>query len=233
MENAFDLQFVLKYLFVLIDYLPVSLIILVFSLILGSIVGAFLAAPRLYKWPILNGGSTAFISFFRGTPIIIQLILIFYGLPELLKPLGIDTTRISPIIFVVLTFGLNTGASLAEIYRLAVNSVDRGQSEAAASVGMSARSTFLRIVFPQALRIAMPHLSNVVVSSLKDTSLAFSVGVMDMMGRGEAIGLVSYRLLEVYISLAIIYYILCLILQYGFSRIEHRMKRYSRVIIST
>ncbi|KQO04677.1 amino acid ABC transporter permease [Paenibacillus sp. Leaf72] len=233
MGNTFDWQSVVKYLLILIHYLPVSLMILVLSLILGSVVGALLAAPRLYKWPIVNGWSGACISFFRGTPIIIQLILIFYGLPELLKPLGVDLSRVSPAVFVVLTFGLNTGASLAEIYRLAVDSVDRGQSEAAASVGMTGWSTFFRIVFPQAFRIAMPHLSNVVVASLKDTSLAFSVGVMDMMGRGEAIGLVSYRLLEVYISLAIIYYIICLTLQYVFARIEHKMQRYTRIMTSS
>lgn len=232
MGNAFDWQSIWKYLLILLHYLPVSLGILVSSLFLGSIVGAFLAAPRLYKWPIVKGWSAAIISFFRGTPIIIQLILIFYGLPELMKPFGLDLTRVSPVVFVVLTFGLNSGASLAEIYRLSVNSVDRGQSEAAASVGMTGWSTFYRIVFPQAFRVAMPHLSNVVVSSLKDTSLAFSVGVMDMMGRGEAIGLVSYRLLEVYISLAIIYYIICLLLQYFFTYIERRMQRYSRVMTS-
>ncbi|MFF2090747.1 amino acid ABC transporter permease [Paenibacillus sp. NPDC058174] len=230
MGNAFDWQSIWKYFLILLQYLPVSLIILVSSLFVGSVAGALLAAPRLYKWRFVNGWSAAIISFFRGTPIIIQLILIFYGLPELMKPLGLDLTRVSPAVFVVLTFGLNSGASLAEIYRLSVNSIDRGQSEAAASIGMTGWSTFYRIIFPQAVRVAMPHLSNVVVSSLKDTSLAFSVGVMDMMGRGEAIGLVSYRLLEVYISLAIIYYLVFLILQYVFTRLERRMQRYSRAM---
>lgn len=232
MGNILDWNSIWKYLFILIQYLPVSLLILVGSLLVGSIVGALLAAPRLYKWRFLNEFSAAIISFFRGTPIIIQLILIFYGLPEILKPLGFDLTRISPAVFVVLTFGLNSAASLAEIYRLSVNSVDRGQFEAAASVGMTGWSIFYRIVFPQAFRVAMPHFGNVVVSSLKDTSLAFSVGVMDMMGRGEAIGLVSYRLLEVYISLAIIYYIICLALQYLFTLMENRMNRYSTALRS-
>lgn len=232
MGNILDWKSIWKYLFILIQYLPVSLLILIGSLLVGSIVGALLAAPRLYKWRFLKEFSATIISFFRGTPIIIQLILIFYGLPEILKPLGFDLTRISPAVFVVLTFGLNSAASLAEIYRLSVNSVDRGQSEAAASVGMTGWSTFYRIVFPQAFRVAMPHFGNVVVSSLKDTSLAFSVGVMDMMGRGEAIGLVSYRLLEVYISLAIIYYIICLALQYLFTLMENRMNRYSTAVRS-
>ncbi|MEK8129911.1 amino acid ABC transporter permease [Paenibacillus filicis] len=233
MGQAFDIQLIGRYFWILLEYLPVSLTILFFSLVLGGIVGALLAVPRLYKWPVADGLCAAYISFFRATPIIIQLILIFYVLPELLKAAGLQLPEVPPAVYVVLTFGLNNGASLAEIFRASVNSVDRGQSEAAASVGLSGWDSFMRIILPQALRVAMPHLSNVVISSLKDTSLAFSVGVMDMMGRGEAIGRVYFHMLEVYISLAIIYYAVCLLLQYFFGRAERRLQRHERALTGT
>ncbi|WP_311516958.1 ABC transporter permease subunit [Paenibacillus polymyxa] len=115
--------------------------------------------------------ATLYVSFMRGTPILIKLFLVYYGLPELLKPIGIDLSRTDPLLFVIVTYALSDAASFAEIFRGAVRSVDKGQTEAAYAAGMTTFQSFRRIVVPQALIVAFPNMANTLIGSLKDTSL--------------------------------------------------------------
>ena len=108
---------------------------------------------------------------------------------------------------------LSNGAGFAEIFRGAITAVDYGQTEAAYSVGMTSSQNFFRIVLPQAIRIAFPNMANSVIGSLKDTSLAFTIGVMDMMGRGDTLIASTAHALEVYISLSVIYYVIVILLE--------------------
>ena len=144
--------------------------------------GIVLAIPKLLHIPILKQIITIYISFIRGTPILVQLFLVFYGIPALLKLIHIDVTRMDAMYFVIITYTFSN-AAFAEIFRATILTVDRGQMEAAYSVGLSGSQAFMRIVFPQAIRVAFPNIANTMISSLKDTSLAFSIGVMDMVGR--------------------------------------------------
>lgn len=187
MEKAFDMNMIGDFVPTLTAYLPVTLYILTLSLLFGFVLGLFLALPRIYNIPIVNQLAKVYISFFRGTPIMVQLFIVFYGIPALTGLIGIDTSKMDPFYAAVATYALSNAAAAAEIIRAGVGSVDKGQTEAAYSIGLSGSQAFRRIVLPQALVQAFPNMGNMVISSLKDTSLAFSIGVMDMSGRGQTL----------------------------------------------
>jgi L-cystine transport system permease protein len=208
--KAFDLTLIWKFFYTLIPYLGVTLQILAVSIVFGMVIGIAAAVPRLFRIPIFSQLVIIYVSFIRGTPILIQLFLVFYGVPALLSFIHIDVSKMEPIYFVMITYAISNGAGFSEIFRGAVQSVDYGQSEAAYSVGMNDAQTFFRIILPQATGIAFPNIANSVVGSLKDTSLAFRIGVMDMVGRSETLIASTAHALEVYISLSVIYYIVVL-----------------------
>lgn len=216
---------IIEFVPLLLGYLPITLYILFISLLAGFAIGLIVALPRIYKLPVLNIMSRVYISFFRGTPILVQLFVVFYGIPALTQLAGIDTSKMNPLYAAIATYALSSGASIAEIIRGGVNSVDKGQVEAAYSVGLNGRQTFLRIVLPQALYQAMPNFGNLIIGFLKDTSLAFSIGVMDMSGRGQALISSSNHPLEVYVALSVIYYLTALALETAFRYIEKKLKK--------
>lgn len=226
MGKVFDPSLIFEFIPTLLKYLVVTLEILGASILLGTIIGIVAAIPKLFHIPILKQIVTLYISFIRGTPIIIQLFLVYYGLPAALSLINIDITRMDAFFFVVVTYSLSNGAIFAEIFRGAITAVEFGQSEAAYSIGMTPFQNFTRIIFPQAIRIAFPNIANTVIGSLKDTSLAFTIGLMDMMGRGESLISATAHALEVYIALSIIYYIIVLILEKGFKVFEKYTNRY-------
>jgi L-cystine transport system permease protein len=228
MGKAFDLKLIIEFIPTLIQYLGITLQHLGASIILGLIFGIAAAIPRLFKIPLLNQLVILYVSFVRGTPILIQLFLVFYGLPAVLMIFNIDISKLDAIYFVIVTYAVSNGAGFAEIFRGAIRAVDYGQTEAAYSVGMTGSQNFFRIVLPQALRIAFPNMANSVIGSLKDTSLAFTIGVMDMMGRGDTLIASTAHALEVYISLSIIYYVVVLLFEKIFSKLEKYYNRYQK-----
>ncbi|BDG33639.1 amino acid ABC transporter permease [Parageobacillus thermoglucosidasius] len=233
MGKAFDITLVGEFLPQLVQYLGVTLQILAVSTVFGIVIGIAAAIPRLFRIPILSQLVVVYVSFIRGTPILIQLFLIFYGVPALFLLFDIDLTRMDPLYFVMITYSLSNGAIFSEIFRGAIQAIDYGQTEAAYSVGMSDSQTFFRIIIPQAIGIAFPNMANCIISSLKDTSLAFTIGVMDMVGRGETLIASTAHALEVYISLSIIYYIVVLVLEKLFRLFEKRVNRYKPDVVSS
>ncbi|GMO01457.1 amino acid ABC transporter permease [Parageobacillus thermoglucosidasius] len=233
MGKAFDITLVGEFLPQLVQYLGVTLQILAVSTVFGIVIGIAAAIPRLFRIPILSQLVIVYVSFIRGTPILIQLFLIFYGVPALFLLFDIDLTRMDPLYFVMITYSLSNGAVFSEIFRGAIQAIDYGQTEAAYSVGMSDSQTFFRIIIPQAIGIAFPNMANCIISSLKDTSLAFTIGVMDMVGRGETLIASTAHALEVYISLSIIYYIVVLVLEKLFRLFEKRVNRYKPDVVSS
>lgn len=226
MGKAFDITLTWGFLQQLIPYLGVTLQVLAISTLIGAVFGIAAAIPRLFGIPILSHLVVLYVSFIRGTPILIQLFLVFYGVPALLLFIGLDISRMDAVYFVIITYAISNGAVFSEIFRSAIQSVDYGQTEAALSVGMKNAQNFFRIVLPQAWSIALPNVANSVIGSLKDTSLAFTIGVMDMMGRGETLIASTAHALEVYISLSIIYYIVVLIMEKAFQAFEKRANRH-------
>ncbi|RHW34731.1 amino acid ABC transporter permease [Lysinibacillus yapensis] len=226
MGKAFDFTLILEFIPTLVKYLGITLEILFFSIILGILIGLVAAIPKIFKIPILKQLVTIYISFIRGTPIIIQLFLVYYGLPALFNLFHIDLSRVDALYFVIITYAISNGAIFAEIFRGAILAINSGQTEAAYTIGMTPSQNFRRIIFPQALRIAFPNIGNSVIGSLKDTSLAFTIGVMDMMGRGETLIASTAHALEVYISLSIIYYAIVIIIENIFKVYERYLNRY-------
>ncbi len=163
MDNNFDFVLIAKVIPTLLQYLPVTAEILVFSILFGMVLGVMLAIPKLLNVAGLKQIITIYISFIRGTPILVQLFLVFYGVPALLKLIHIDVTRMDAMYFVIITYTLSNAAAFAEIFRAAILTVDRGQMEAAYSVGLSGPQAFLRIVFPQAIRVAFPNIANTMI----------------------------------------------------------------------
>lgn len=230
MGNDFDWMLIANVLPILLQYLPVTLEILFFSIVFGLLFGFVAAIPKLLQIPILKQMVTIYISFIRGTPILIQLFLVFYGVPALLKMIHIDVTRMDAIYFVIITYTFSNAASFAEIFRAAILTIDRGQLEAAYAVGLNRAQAFLRIILPQALRIAFPNMANTMVSSLKDTSLAFSIGVMDMVGRGETLIASTTRALEIYLALSVVYYVIVVFAEKVLKRNERYLNRYMKEV---
>lgn len=224
----FDIAYVFDYFPKLLSTLNLTLTIVGLSILFGLGVGFLVALPRLYKVPVLKRISQVYVSFFRGTPILIQLFLIYYGLPELLKLVHVDVTRTAALVFVVATYSLNAGAFLSEMIRAGVSAVDRGQVEAAYSIGMSGFQAFVRIVLPQALAISLPVFANLVIGMIKDTSLAFSLGIMEMTGKAQTLIVLGQHFVETYIDLAIIYFVISFALEQAFRLLERRLLRHEQ-----
>ncbi|QDP99713.1 amino acid ABC transporter permease [Lysinibacillus fusiformis] len=233
MANDFDFMLIADVLPTLLQYLPVTLEILVFSILFGMVLGIVVAIPKLLHIPVLKQLVSIYISYIRGTPILVQLFLVFYGIPAVLQSIQIDVTRVNAIYFVIITYTFSNAAAFAEIFRAAILTVDRGQIEAAYSVGLSRKQAFIRIVLPQAIRVAFPNMTNTMISSLKDTSLAFSIGVMDMVGRGETLIASTTRALEIYIALSILYYVIVVLLEKLLKRNERYLNRYMQKELAT
>ncbi|REK68346.1 MAG: cysteine ABC transporter permease [Cohnella sp.] len=221
-----ELRYVFEFIPKLLSSLHTTLLIVAASMALGLAIGVLVALPRLYRVPVLQRLSQLYVSFFRGTPILILLFLIYYGLPELLKLVHIDVTRTPVLVFVILTYALHSAAYISEAVRAAVEAVDRGQTEAAYAIGMTGFQAFVRVVLPQALAVSVPVLANQVIANLKDTSLAFSLGVMEMTGKAQTLVAATRHFIEAYVSLAAIYFVISLILQKLFQIAERRLLKY-------
>jgi L-cystine transport system permease protein len=224
MSKYFDIKLVIEYFPQILSKLPVTLAIVVFATLAGVILGTLIALIRINKIPLLHQSALVFVSFMRGTPIIVQLFIVFFGLPVLLKKVGINANNWNTIIFVIVTYGLNLSAFMSEIIRSAITGVDTGQKEAAYSVGMTNWQTFQRIVAPQALLTAMPSFSVNIIGLLQNTSLGFTIGLVDVIGKVRAIGIRTYHVLEGYVAAAIIFIVLSMVLNKLFSITENRLQ---------
>lgn len=229
MPNIFDAKLVFTQIPALLRYLPVTLEITALSMVFGLILGLMIAIVKIKRIPFLYRISVIFVSFMRGTPIIVQLYITFYGIPILLRYINFyqgtnfNVNNVPPILFVMLAFTLNEAAYNSESIRAAIQSVDKGQLEAANSLGMTYAQMLRRIIVPEAFAVALPTLGNSLIGLMKGTSLAFICAVVEMTAQGKILAGYNYRFFEVYLSLAIIYWILTIIIEQGIRYIENRM----------
>jgi polar amino acid transport system permease protein len=172
----------------------------------------------------------AYIYIFRGTPILVQIFIIYYGLPqlELVRESILWPILREPFGCAIVALSLNTGAYVSEIFRGGVLGVDRGLTEAAAALGLSARQRFIYITAPIAIRLSLPAYSNDVVSLMKSTALASTITLLDMTGIARTIVAETYAPYEVFLSLMVIYLIMTWMIQRSFGWIEKRMSRHVR-----
>ena len=189
------------------------------SFVLGFAIALGVALARLSRVRVLSGAARVYISIIRGTPLLVQLFVIFYGLPSL----GL---LIDPWPSAIIAFALNVGGYGAEVIRAAILSVPVGQWEAGHTIGMSRGQTLRRIILPQAARVSVPPLSNTFISLVKDTSLASLILVTEMFRQAQKIAAFTSEFMLVYMEAALIYWIICLFLSSGQNVIEKRLDRY-------
>lgn len=206
----------------IVPYIWVTLAVMLATVFFAGLIGLLLARAKIKRHPVSLAVADAYIYIARCIPSIVMLFIVYYGLPELLLAFGININNISKAFFVILTFTLLFAANLAEVFRSAYMAIDAGQREAAVSVGMTELQAFFHIVLPQATVVALPNFTNLLVNLMKEGSLAYTIGMLDVMGKGQVmIGINngSYGL-EIYLALAMIYWIMTIVIEKGFGWIE-------------
>jgi cystine transport system permease protein len=186
---------------------------------IGLVLALVVALLRLSPNRVLSWVGRAYVSLIRGTPLLVQLFIIFYGLPEL----GV---RFDPWPAAIIALSMNVGGYAAEVIRAAILSVPKGQWEAGWTVGMSPTRTLGRIILPQAARVSVPPLSNTFISLVKDTSLATVILVTEMFRQAQEIAAFSNEFMVIYTEAALIYWMFCTVLATGQNAIEKRLDRY-------
>ena len=219
--GSLDPSYMLGLVPVLLRYLPVTLGMALVAMVLALVLALILAMIRVLRLPILDQAARLFISFFRGTPLLVQLFLFYYGLPQLLPALS----AINGVTAAILGLTLHFAAYMAESIRGAIGGVDRSQWEASQAVGMTQIQAMRRIVLPQAARIAAPSLVNSFVDMIKSTSLAFTLGVTELMGAAQREAAGSFRYLEAFLLVAIFYWIIVEALSVVQRQLEARLGR--------
>ena len=196
---------------VIAGYIPLTLFMAIVAMVAALALAAILAIIRVLKLPVIDRLVAVFISFFRGTPLLVQLFLFYYGAPQMLSFL----TNINGVTATILGLTLHFSAYMAESIRGAILGVDRSQWEAAQSIGMTQGQLLRRIVLPQASRVAAPTLMNYFIDLIKSTSLAFTLGVTEMMGAAQKEAAGSFLYLEAFLVVAVIYWIMVEVLSVG------------------
>lgn len=195
--------------------IPLTLI----AFIIGVLLALLTAMMRLSSSKILQAVARVYVSAIRGTPMLVQLFIIFFGLGSI----GIT---IDPFPSAIIAFSLNVGAYASEIIRASISSIPKGQWEAAQTIGMSYSQSLKRIILPQAARVSIPPLSNTFISLVKDTSLASLILVTELFRKAQEIAARTYDFMLLYVEAAIIYWVICFILSIIQDQVENRLNRY-------
>lgn len=187
------------------------------SIAIGFVIGIVVGISRSYGGKLSYAISTTFVEIIRGTPLLVQLFIFYFALPQI----GIS---LSPIIASIISFSINSGAYQAEYIRGAIQSVDTGQMRAALSVGMTKWQSIMMIIMPQALIKVIPSWTNEFVYLIKYTSVAYLVGVPELMEQGEFVASRNFEFMNVFLSVAIIYLVMVLLITWGMSRFEKKIR---------
>ena len=205
----------------------VTIMLTAFSVFFGTIGGALLAIASISDFKPLGWLSRIYVDFFRGTPLLVQIFMIYFGLPSLLQGIGIDFT-FDRLPAAVTALSLNSAAYLAEIIRGGIQSIDNGQWEASQSMGMSWLQTMRYVIFPQAFRRMLPPLGNEFITMIKDTSLVAIIGFEELFRQGQLMVATTYRAFEIYAAVALIYLLLTFVASRVFSWLEKRLNPVQR-----
>lgn len=236
MNTIFDAGFMVSTIPDMLKVLPVTLGLTLVSASLGLVIGFGVALIRYFNVRFASAAAKVYISFVRGTPTMVQLLLAYYGVPIALKAINaqfgtqISVSGISPLVFATVAFSLNSGAYMSEIIRSSLLSVHPGQLEACYSVNMTTWQALRRVIIPQAFTVALPALGNALISLLKETSLVFNISVVELMAQAKIIGSRSFRFFEVYIVVSAIYWVICMALERLLGAVEKRSRRHERKV---
>lgn len=217
--GLFDIELAIKSLPFVLGGLPMTLTVSLVGMVIGLILGLFLALARGSEKRILRWPARIYISFMRGTPMLVFLFILYFGLPII----GIE---FSALVAASLGFGLNSAAYIAEINRASLNSVDKGQWESAKALNLSYWQTMQNIILPQATRIAVPPLTNVFMDIVKATSLAAVITVPELFQKAQIVAGREFDSMTVYILVALIYWPICIFIGFMQDRLEERFSRF-------
>lgn len=222
--KIFDASYIFKTIPLLLERVPYTLFLVVLSLSFGLILGLALTVISLNKNKTGQLFVKSYIGFMRGTPPLLLLLLVYYGLPELFQIIGVDINSWYKTVFAVIAFSLGISAFFSETMRSAYLAVDKGQTEAALSVGMSHRQALKRIIIPQAFTISIPNMGNLFIALFKESSFVFSIGINDIFEKAHSLSSDGYgvRQLEIFIALALIYWVICILIEQGIGLFERR-----------
>lgn len=212
----------------LLPYLTVTLVVGVTSILTGSILGMLLAWAKMSGHKVIRALADGYTYIIRCTPSIVLLFIVFYGLPKFMEAeFGIDLDDLSRAVFVIITFTLLFGAYVSEVFRSAYETVDKGQYEAAVTIGLSPQQAFFRVMLPQAAVIALPNFGNSVINLMKESALAYTIGLIDLLGRTNLIIAKNYGAygIELYVACLLIYWGLSLVIEQAFLRMESYLDR--------
>lgn len=218
----------------IIKALPITLILTIVPLLAGFLIGIAVAIVRIYKVKYLYHIANGYVSFFRGTPIIMHIMVNYFGFPLLLDQislkfgLGIQTNKIPIILFVLIAITLAAGSYLSEIIRSGIISVSNGQMEAAYSVGMTKFQAMIRIILPQALAQSIPNFTNIFVGFLHTSSIAFLVSQKEVTGAANIVASVNLKFLEAFIAVGIIYWGITILVEGISFLLEKKVTAYNR-----
>ncbi|MFT7053686.1 MAG: putative amino-acid transport system permease protein [Psychromonas sp.] len=216
MQMPLDVQYMIELLPILLKYLSVTMEMALLGFCFAIILAVILAVVRVFKLPILHHLASLFISFFRGTPLLVQLFLLYYGLPQIMPIFaGVDAFSAA-----IIGLTLHFSAYMAESIRAAILGVDKSQMEACLSIGMTRLQAMRRIILPQATRVATPSLMNYFIDMIKSTSLAFTLGVAEIMAKAQMEASSSFKYFESFLAVALIYWAVIEI----FSRLQHYLE---------
>lgn len=237
MPKLFDPSIVWEGIPQLLPYLPITMEIVLVSAFFALLLGFAIALIKVNRVPILQKVAAVYVSYMRGTPLLVQLYIAFYGVPILLEYMNrsfgthYSINNISGMFFVIIAFSLNEAAYSSETIRAALQAVDKGQIEAGYSIGLSTLQVFRYIILPESLKIALPSLGNIFIGLLKGTSLAFVCAVVEMTAASRLIAGRNLRFFEMYVSLSLIYWALSLISERLFAFMEKRLRKSDNVLL--
>lgn len=226
----FDIQIMIDTIWIVFQAVPRTFLLAAVILFFGIILGAILAQVKIKQIPIVTTLINIFVSYMRGVPLIVHIYVMMNLMPEvgvsLLSVFGVMMRphEFPSLIIVIVTYSLLEAAVESENIRGALQSIDPKQIEAGQSIGMTRRQNLTRIIIPQALSVAIPLFLNAFLKNIKGLSLAFTVGVVDILAQARFAAALSYRYLESYIAAALVYWFICGILQVIFNRVEEKLK---------
>lgn len=200
-----------------------TLIITLFAVLLGVLLGTAVALVKVShgndprRLRVANGICTAYLTIIRGTPVVVQLLIMYYVI--------LSSANVDKLVAAVLAFGINSGAYVAEVIRSGIQSVDRGQVEAGRSLGLSQRATMVKIVFPQALKNVLPAVGNEFIALLKETSVAGYIGIQDLTKGGDIIRSITYLAFTPLLTTAVVYLVIVIGLTALLTKFERRLHR--------
>lgn len=224
-----NLDFMLKTFLAALKAIPVTLEITFVSLLLAILPAYAIASAKIHRRPLLSQLAAIFVSLMRGTPIILQILVVYSILPSLLNRFftavapSVNIFALNPIVYAFVVFTLNTCATLSEVIRSALLTVEKGQYEAALSVGLTKFQAYRRIVLPQAAVSALPNLCNLSVTLIKNTSLAFLMTVKDITAVAKIQAAYGFNYIEAYLDIFVIYIIVCSVVQLIFRFVEKKL----------